>query len=314
MNKLNEKNYTIATPEYDRHFWDYIRTTGLITNTLAQGDDNATGGFILPSAGSDKLRKAIHDRCVMRQLATTIRVSGSGSTVYAHETNDLAQWVPENQALPIREGMNDFTRYPVKDHKLGVLVKLNEEFVRDAAFDVEDYLTRRLAKNFALAEDRGFINGTGNDTPIGILHDTAGAAVGATADSLAFDDLYRLYFTVGSEYRPNASWLMNDGTAMALRRMKDEAGHYLWNPSDGLLLGKPVFISNEMPSAAAGNMPVLFGDFSYYWIIERKPVSVRTLKEQFARVDQIGYLATELLDGRLIRREAVQGLKINAEQ
>lgn len=310
INKISEKNYAVSTPEYDRHFWDYLRTTGLITNTLIQGEDNSTGGYTFPSAGTGKLHQEIHRRSVMRRLATTVRVSGRGGTVFAHETNDLAQWVPENQALPIREGMNDFTRYPVNDHKLGVLVKLDEEFVRDAAFDMEDYLTCRLAKNFALAEDNSFINGSGQSDPLGVLHEIHGASVGVIAEKLSYDDLYRLYFALGNEYRPNASWLMNDETALALRQMKDDAGHFLWSPSDNLLLGKPVFISGEMPSVAAGKMPVLFGDFGYYWIIERSPVTVRAIREQFARVGQIGYLTTEFLDGRLVRREAVQGLKI----
>ena len=147
--------------------------------------------------------------------------------------------------------------------------------------------------------------------PSGILDGTAGAEAGITADTLTFDNVIGLYFALDKEYRSNATWLMNDETALALRRMKDDAGQYLWNPSDSLLLGKPVVISNDMPSAEAGKMPIVFGDFRYYWIVERKPVSILVLKEKFALVDQIGYLATEFLDGKLIRREALKGMKIS---
>ena len=314
MKQYSEKNYYIHTPEYDRHFWDAMRGETYVSDTLSKGVDNATGGFTLLSGGDDRLNKAIRRESVFRNLATFVKVSSGSSTIFAKDCDDLAMWVPENGSIPVYDGMNDFTRYPVEAHKLAVLVRLDTDFVGDAAFDIEGYLTGRLAKNFARAEDKGFITGAGTDTPLGILDEATGAETGVTTDALTFDDVIRLYFALDKEYRPGAAWLMNDETALALRRMKDDAGHPLWNPSDSLLLGKPVFIANDMLSAEAGKTPINFGDFRYYWIIERSPASVRVLKERFTLVEQIGYLATEFLDGRLIRREALQGLKINASQ
>ncbi len=304
------KNYYTQTPEYEKHFWNYMRGDTFVSDSLARGTDNTTGGFFLPSGDENRLSKAIRRESVLRSLATVVKATGAGSTIYAKDCDDLAMWVPENGSIPVYDGMDDFIRYPVEAHKLAVLVKLDTDFVHDAAFSIEDYLTDRLAKNFARAEDSGFITGTGEADPIGILDEEAGAETGVTADTLTFDDLFRLYFSLDKEYRPNATWLMNDETALALRRMKDDAGQYLWNPNDDLLLGKPVEVANDMPSAEAGKMPIVFGDFRYYWIVERSPVSVRVLKEKFALVDQIGYLGTEFLDGRLIRREALKGLRI----
>ena len=128
---------------------------------------------------------------------------------------------------------------------------------------------------------------------------------------LNMDDIVRLYFTLRDEYRNNAVWLMNDDTAFDLRLMKDEEGNYLWNHTDNTIFGRPVIISNDMPSAESGNVPIVFGDLRYYWIILRSPVRIRTLKEKFITLDQVGYLAHEFLDGKLIRRDAAQGLMIN---
>ena len=309
MNDKNEMGRIINNDEYAHHFWDYIRANNN-TDIPSQLKNNTMSNFPFPSATFDKLNNGIHRYSVMRQLATSVRISSPGTLISVSGRNDLVQWISVDQQLPVREGLHDFTRHPVRYNKLGVVVKLDEDIARDNTFDIEDFLIQRLAKSFALAEDKGFINGTDDHMPAGILHETAGATVGVTAETLAFDDLHRLYFSLDGEYRLSASWLMNDETAFALRSMKDDAGHYLWDPSDCLLMGRPVSISNEMPSAAPGKMPLLFGDFSYYWIIECSPVSVRALKEYFARVGQTGYLATELLDGRLIRRTAVKGLKI----
>lgn len=56
-----------------------------------------------------------------------------------------------------------------------------------------------------------------------------------------------------------------------------------------------------MPDIETGTKPIAFGDFSYYWIVGRKPVTVRTLLEKFVLYDQIGYLAFEFFDGKLVR-------------
>ena len=76
------------------------------------------------------------------------------------------------------------------------------------------------------------------------------------------------------------------------------------------ILGKPVRVCEFMPDAASGNKPIAFGDFSYYWVVLRTPFSLRTLTEKFVLNDQIGYLALEYLDGKLVRRDAVKVLQM----
>lgn len=131
-----------------------------------------------------------------------------------------------------------------------------------------------------------------------------------TTTTLTFDDITKLFFSIKPEYRTNASWMMNDETALYLRNLKDNDGNFLWRDSADMLMGKPVIISNEMPSISTGAKVVAFGDFSYYWVVNRKLISVRTLKENFALHDQIGYLAFEFVDGRLVRPEAIKVIQI----
>ncbi|MBR1812160.1 MAG: phage major capsid protein [Clostridia bacterium] len=314
MTTFNEKNHLIGTAEYDTNFWNVMRGDRYAADKISGSKDISTGGYALPTAADDRLRKAIRRESLFRNMATVVKAYNSGSRIFAKDCDDLAEWVPENGSIPIYDGVNDFTRYAVEMHKLAVFVKLDDDFVHDATFDIEDYLTGRLAKNFARAEDRGFITGTGDSMPKGILSPTDGAEAGVYTDSITYDDVIRLFFALDDEYRKNAVWLMNDDTALALRLLKDEAGNPLWNQASDTILGKRVVISNDMPSADAGEMPIVFGDFSYYWIIDRSPVSIQTLKEKFVTLDQIGYLALEFLDGRLIRRDALQAMKINIKE
>ena len=314
MATFNRKDSIIGTAEYSTNFWNLMRGDRYAADRIHDSKDISTGGYALPSADDGKLGEAIKRESLFRNMATVVKAYNGGSRIFAKDCDDLAEWVPENGSIPIYDGMDDFTRYAVEAHKLAVFVKLDDDFVHDATFDIEDYLTGRLARNFAKAEDYGFITGTGDHMPTGILDTDGGARVGVTTDAVTFDDIISLYFSLDTEYRKNAVWLMNDETALALRLLKDENGNYLWNQADDTILGKPVVISNDMPSANAGKMPIVFGNFGYYWIIERGPVSVQTLKEKFVTREQIGYLAMEFLDGRLIRREALKALKVNAAE
>ena len=311
MTVFNEKEYLIGTAEYGANFWNAMRGIQHAYDKIHGGANGNTGGYALPSGSNEKLQKAITQESLFRRMATVIKAYNGASRIFAKDCSDIAAWVPEGGSIPLQDGVNDFTRYAVDSHKLAVFVKLDDDFVHDAAFSVEDYLTERLAKNLAKSEDKGFVLGTGEHMPVGILDDTAGAKTGVTTSALCFDDVLRLYHSLDKEYRKNAVWLMNDETALTLRMVKDSAGNYLWNPSDNTILGKPVVISYDMPYVGAGAKPIVFGDFSYYWIIDRSPVSIQALKELFVTLDQVGYLATEFLDGKLIRRDALKALKIS---
>ena len=302
----------IGTSDYRKNFWNAMRQEPYNCMVLDHAEGKTASAYMLPAEDASSMDDFIKQESVSRNLCTTAKFYGGASRIFAHDCADFADWVPEGSVIPLYDGLNDFTRYPVDSHKLAVFVKLTEEFVHDAAFDMEEHLSRRFAKNFTKAEDDAFLNGDGANKPTGLLHTEKGAEVGATSKKLSFDDLFKLYASVKSEYRSKGTWLMNDDTALFLRTMKDDSGAYLWNSDKDTILGKPVVIGEGMPNAESGKFPVLFGDFSYYWMVHRSPVRVRSLKEKFALHGQVGYLAMEFVDGRLMRREAVKALKITA--
>ena len=97
---------------------------------------------------------------------------------------------------------------------------------------------------------------------------------------------------------------------MALRTLKDSVGNPLWNAERDTIFGKPVVKSLAMPAPEAGKKTIVFGDLSYYWMIERQPLTVKWLNEMYAIQGQIGLTAFERLDGKLILPEAVKVLQM----
>lgn len=263
----------------------------------------------LPSYIAGKFTEALAKESLFRKIGTVLFNQGDHK-FWARDCDNTASFVPEGSAIPIYDGMDDFTVYDINSYKLATVVRLDEDFIFSPGYNLEKHLTAHMTKAFSRAEEKAFITGNGITEPTGILADNGGAEVGANSSALTYDDVVALYFSVKPEYRKNGKWLMNDETAFALRRIKDADGNYIWNHNNDTILGKEVLISEYMPNASAGTSPVAFGDFSYYTIVDRDHTSVKALHEKFAMNSQIGYLAVEFLDGKLVRPEAIKVLKM----
>lgn len=300
----------INQPEYDADFWKSLKGYPKIEDRLSAGRMVDIGTYKFPTSVNGKIRDAIKKNSVFRNIATTVNAQKNDHKIIVRDTDDMASFVEEGGEIPIYDGISDDSETESESHKLAVCVKYDEDFISDSGFDFEGSLTKRLGENFALAEDNAFINGAGVKEPTGILDEDDGAEVGAEASEITYNEMLSLYFSVDKKYRKRAVWLMSDETAIALHKVKDADGNLLWNSNNDTIFGKPVAISEYMPEATTGNKPIAFGDFAFYWIADRRSLSVKALREKFAALDQIGYLALEFIDGKLIRRDAVKVLKI----
>ena len=301
--------YGVFSEDYKNNFWNYMRTKDYNPENLSYGITTA-GTYAIPLGSNAPFKSALKEHSAFRGIANVYALKGSGNYLFAQDCTDWADWIGENEGIPVNDAAADFTEYPLGNYKIGVICKFPDSFVLDAKFDIETHISRRLAKNFAKAENRAFTIGDGGKMPTGILADKDGADIGVTTKALTYDDVIKLYFSVKPEYRKNGVWMMNDETALTLRTLKDADGNYVWDHSTGTILGKKVVINEYMPAIAGGNKPIAFGDFSYYDIVERADASVRIIKETLPKVDDIGYIAYEFLDGKLIRPEAIKVLQM----
>ena len=251
---------------------------------------------------------------MIRSLATIINTTSGERKIPVVATHGVASWQHEGAA--ITENDETFSNVLLGAHKLATMVKVSEELLNDAAFNVEAYLAAEFARRISAAEEEAFITGDANEKPTGIFHATNGAQTGKTtakATDITGDELNDLYYSLHGPYRKNASWLLNDTTVNLVRRLKDSTGQYLWQPAltagaPDLLLGRPVHTSTFVPELKAGAKTVAFGDFSYYWVADRHGRSFKRLNALYAANGQVGFLATQRVDGRLVLPEAVKVL------
>lgn len=237
----------------------------------------------------------------IRNVASILAVDGE-DTVVATTSNGKATIVGEGQALFESDDESKEIRF--SSYKIGSLAKLKLAFVNDKHFDVEDYLSTKFAKRFAIAEESLLINGTGDNEPLGIMNTDIAKS---NADALTYDEMVKLFFSLHKDLRINATWIMSDAMAMKVKGIKDSNGNPLFNGES--IFNKEVIIVNSLDDNA-----ILFGDFSYLYILIRKPLSIKVLTEKYIANGEYGYAGIESLDAKLTDVNAVKALVIHMEE
>lgn len=295
----------LNTTIYNQAFWNEMRGNKVNPNDLKDG--HIEGGFQLPTDNLKEFYKTIEKDNPFRRLSTVVSLTKAEGTIHASISTGSAGIVDEGELIP--ENGDNFTTFMVKSYKIAGLTKLQKAFVLDNNFDLAKYLTTDFARRFARAEEDFFINGDGLTKQAGILSVSESINAKAT-NTLSYDEIVELYFSIEAEYRKGAVFIMNDETAFYLRTLKDDSGNYLWNSNDDTIFGKEIIISPYMPSMESGKQPIIFGDLSFYWIIERKPLAIKVLNELYSRQGQIGFIGFERIDGKLIRPEAIRTIQM----
>ncbi len=280
-----------------------------VTNLLQEGVD-ADGGYLVPEEYDKRIIDTLEEENIMRKLGTKITTSGQHKINIA-AAKPAAAWIEEGGALTF--GDAKFAQTLLDAHKLHVAIKITEELLYDNAFNLEGYIIDQFGRAMANAEEDAFLNGDGTGKPLGLFAESGGGTVAQTLTAaIKSDDVLDLIYALKRPYRKNAKFIMNDRTLLSLRKLKDNNGNYMWQPSyqagePDKLLGYSIFTSAYAPAAA-----IAFGDMSYYNIGDRGTRSIAELRELFAGNGMIAYVAKERVDGKLVLGEAVQIMQLNA--
>ena len=308
-----EEKKGTASDAYKKAMLTALRTNcHKVENVLMEGIDES-GGYLVPDELDRRLVDVLEEENIMRGLGHKITTSGQHK-INIVATKPAALWVEEGGALTF--GDATFDQKFLDAHKLHVAIKITEELLYDNAFQLESWVVEEFGKALANAEEDAFLNGDGTGKPNGLFKD---AQTGVTIDSvdITADDVIDLVYKLKRPYRKSASFITNDGTLGVLRKLKDDNGNYLWQPSikagePDTLLGYSIHTSQFVPVLAAGNVAMAFGDYSYYNIGDRGRRAFQELKELFAGNGMVGFVMKERVDGLLILPEAVQLLKVAA--
>ncbi|MEM6636098.1 MAG: phage major capsid protein [Pseudomonadota bacterium] len=300
-----------------------LELEGKALSTAVAGD----GGYLVDPQTSETIKGVLNATASIRSIAAVVNVEATSFDVLIDRGDIGSGWASETAALT-ETATPTIERITIPLHELSALPKASQRLLDDSAFDIEAWLASRIADKFARAEAASFVSGDGVDKPRGFLNHTTvdnaawtwgnlgyipTGAAGDFAATGASDAIVDLVYSLGAEYRANATFVMNSKTAGAVRKMKDADGRFLW--SDGLaageparLMGYPVLIAEDMPDIGADAMAIAFGDFASGYTVAERP-DMRVLRDPFSAKPHVLFYATKRVGGDVSDFAAIKLLK-----
>ena len=110
---------------------------------------------------------------------------------------------------------------------------------------------------------------------------------------------------------------MSNATRTAIRLLKDNEGRYLLNENvtsafGRTLLGKPVYVSDNMPDMSANAKAIYYGDMSGLAVKMSEEFEIQVLREHYATQHAIGVVGWTELDAKVENEQKIAVLKMGA--
>lgn len=319
--KSNQTGGSMENCEYKTAFQTYVRTgnEAALRNIEAKslstlsGDD---GGYTIPQTLMNQLDRNLGDISVIRRMASVMSVSSSSVDLLLNTDDAAVGWSGENDVR------GDTTtpklrKLSVAVHEMYAKPRATQKLLDDSAINVEKWLSDSIAHRLCAVENHAFLFGDGHNKPTGILsYETGDEATWGTFKHVEFDEdniidnLIDMFAGIKGKYLDGACWLLSRSTLAHLRKLKDQDGRHIWQPSldaktPSLLLGYPVELCDDMPALGSEESPsVIFGNFAQaYQIVDRQGVSV--LRDPYSAKPHVEFYTTKRVGGDVVNFEAL---------
>lgn len=286
--------------EETKMFEEYIRGT---LNERANNMDKTNNGAVIPQTIANKIIKRVYDISPVLDRSSKYNIKGTLTIPYYDEsvTHITVDYQTEFEEMASNSGK--FTSsVTLTGFLAGALVKVSRSLINNSQFNIVDHVVDLMAEAIARWIDQQLLVGT-NDSITG-LKTLTNSVTSASASAITADEVVKLHDKVKDVYQRDAIWVMSPATRTALRLLKDEMGRYLLqddisSPFGTSLLGKPVYVSDQMPEIATGKTVIYYGDFKGLATKFSENISIEVLRERFATQHAVGVVAWFEMDAKV---------------
>ncbi|MFF2650384.1 phage major capsid protein [Streptomyces sp. NPDC058045] len=265
----------------------------------------SAGGYLIPTDTLAKITETMKAYGGLLGAANVI-TTGSGNPLNwptNDDTNNVGAILAENSQITEQDvafGQKTLGAYTYTSK----LVRLSLQLVQDNVFNIEGWLTTKLGERIGRAVAAHLATGTGTNQPEGLFTNAiAGATGGASAEAaVTYDDLVDLQHSIDVAYRQGAQWAMSDAALKMVRKLQDDQGRPLWEPSlqagvPSTLLGSPILIDNGIPAPAPAASSIGFGNIAAAYVVRQvSGGQMVRLDERYADYLQVGFFGFLRLD------------------
>lgn len=296
-----------------RAFENYLRNK---VNTRADEETTATNmtvtdnGAVIPKTIANKIIRKVYDISPVLQRSSKYNIKGTLSIPYYDESESAITmaWAEEFQDLESNVGK--FTAIELKGYLAGALALVSRSLINNAQFDIVAHVIDIMAYNISRFIENVLLNGSTN---VDGLSKLTNSKTTASASAITADELIELQAQVKDVYQDGAIWIMSTETRTAIRELKDQMGRYLLqddisSPFGKRLLGKDVYVSDNMSDIGAGNTVVYYGDLTGLATKFSEDLNIEVLREKYATMHAVGIVGWIEFDSKVENAQKIAKL------
>lgn len=316
-NQQQQNNNTQKSTEEieERAFADYV----MKAVEQRDGEQNlasGTNGAVIPTTIANRIIKAVKDRCPILERATLYHVQGTLKVpVWGDANSHNIKVAFSEDFTELTADAGKFTSIDLKGYLVGALTLIGKQLENNASFNVTDFIINQMAEEVAFFLEGKFLNGEASKVEGALATKTKITSSAATV--FTADELIDLQTKIKQVYQTNACWVMHPDTFASVKKLKDANNRYLFQDDATQefpyrLLGKPVFLSDNMPKIAASAKTVLYGDLSGLSINIRENMEIQVLREKYATQHALGVIAWAEVDSKVTDHQKMAVLEMAA--
>lgn len=272
-------------------------------------------GAVIPSTIANRIIKKVYDICPVYQMATKYSVKGNLVLPYYDETTSTITMDFVDEFTPAESKVGEFNSIELKGYLGRALSKVSLSLINNSQFDIVTFVVDDMAQTIARFLEKVLLKGVSGkvDGLTGITQ----LLTTTSATTITGDELVQLKDKVKDAFQNGAVWVMNSATRTAIRLLKDGNERYLFQDDvnsafGGLLLGKPVYVSDQMDTIAAGKTPIYYGDLSGLAVKVSEEINIQVLREKYAEEHAIGVLGFVEMDSKVENAQKLAKLVMKA--
>lgn len=303
----------------ERAFENYVR--GVVVHERAGELDIANNGAIVPVTIAKRIIELVYDICPILDRSEKYNAKGKLEIPYYPAYDETSRTTPQitvayaTEFEDLTSSTGNFTSIELSGFLAGALTKIGKSLINNTDIDVVGFIVKRMAYDIARFLEHELLIGT-----VGKATGLSTATNVTTLDSssiITADDLVTFQGTIKDVFQDKAIWIMSPKTRDALRLLKDDVGRYLLNdditsPFGKVLLGKPVYVSDNMPDIDGGAKVIYYGDMTGLATKFTEEVHIEVLRELYAAQHAIGVVGWVEFDAKVQDQQKIAVLKMGS--
>lgn len=296
-----------------RAFADYIR--GTVSHTRDGELAPANNGAIIPKTIAKKIIAKVYDLCPILEKSEKYNVKGDLVIPYYPVSGTNINVAYATEFVELTSSTGNTGSITLGHFLAGALTKVSKSLINSTDFDLVAFVVKEMAYAIARFIEGELLHGTVNK--VTGLSNATNITTAAAATAVTADELVALQASVKDVYQAGAIWIMSPATRLALRELKDDIGRYLLiddltSEFGRVLLGKPVYISDNMPDMAAGKAAIYYGDMTGLATKFTEEMEIQVLRELYAAEHAVGVVGWVDFDAKVQNDQKIAVLKMAA--